>query len=305
MSLARERLEFAPPRTPGMIRALILAVLAHAVLIGVLTAGVAWKREAALVTAEAELWSAVPQEAAAPAPLEVPPAPLEVPPAPVEPTPEPTPKPAPEPPKPVAAPDPAIALAQEKAKQLKEKQAQDKQRQAKLEQERLKKDKLDKLAQDQAKAAEKAKELAKAKVAEQKANEAKALAESKKLEEIRQQNLKRMAGLAGSGAPNSTSTATQSSAPSASYAGRVRARIKPNITYIETIVGNPTTEIEVRTSSDGTIISSRVVKASGTKSWDTAALNAIEKTGVLPRDEDNRVPSSLIIVLSPRELIGN
>ena len=308
MSLARERLEFAPPRTPGMIRALILAVLAHAVLIGVLTAGVAWKREAALVTAEAELWSAIPQEAAALAPLEAPPAPLEVPPAPVEPTPEPTPKPAPEPPKPVAAPDPAIALAQEKAKQLKEKQAQDKQRQAKLEQERLKKDKLDKLAQDQAKAAEKAKELAKAKAAEQKANEAKALAESKKLEEIRQQNLKRMAGLAGSGGsgtPNSTSTATQSSAPSASYAGRVRARIKPNITYIETIVGNPTTEIEVRTAPDGTIISSRVVKASGTKSWDTAALNAIEKTGVLPRDEDNRVPSSLIIVLSPRELIGN
>ena len=297
-----------------MIRALILAVLAHAVLIGVLTAGVAWKREAALVTAEAELWSAIPQEAAAPAPLETPPAPPEVPPAPVEPTPEPAPKPAPEPqptpepPKPVAAPDPAIALAQEKDKQRKEKQAQDKQRQAQLAQEKLKKEKLDKLAQDKAKAAEKAKELARAKAADQKAKDAKALAESKKLEEIRQQQIQRMAGLAGgggSGAPNSTSTATQSSAPSASYAGRIRARIKPNITYIETIVGNPTTEIEVRTSPDGTIISSRVVKASGTKSWDTAALNAIEKTGVLPRDEDNRVPSSLIIVLSPRELIGN
>jgi len=284
------------------------------VLIGVLTAGVAWKREAALVTAEAELWSAIPQEAAAPAPLETPPAPPEVPPAPVEPTPEPAPKPAPEPqpapepPKPVAAPDPAIALAQEKDKQRKEKQAQDKQRQAQLAQEKLKKEKLDKLAQDKAKAAEKAKELARAKAADQKAKDAKALAESKKLEEIRQQQIQRMAGLAGgggSGAPNSTSTATQSSAPSASYAGRIRARIKPNITYIETIVGNPTTEIEVRTSPDGTIISSRVVKASGTKSWDTAALNAIEKTGVLPRDEDNRVPSSLIIVLSPRELIGN
>ena len=298
MSLARERLEFAPPPTPGMIRALILAVLAHGVLIGILTAGVAWKRDTALVTAEAELWSAIPQEAAAPAPLETSPAPLEVPPAPPEPPvpvePAPKPQPAPEPAPEPAKPDPAIALAKEKAKQLKDKQDQEKQRQAKLEQEKLKKEK----------------ELAKTKANEQKAKDAKAKAEEKKLEAIRQQQIQRMAGLAGSssggsGAANSTSTALQSSAPSASYAGRVRARIKPNITYIETIVGNPTTEIEVRTSPDGTIISSKVVKASGTKSWDTAALNAIEKTGVLPRDENGRVPSSLIIVLSPRELIGN
>jgi colicin import membrane protein len=111
-----------------MIRALILAVLAHGVLIGVLTAGVAWKRDAALVTAEAELWSAIPQEAAAPAPLEAPPEP----PLPVEPAPkpQPAPEPAPEP----AKPDPAIALAKEKAKQLKVKQDQEKQRQAILEQ---------------------------------------------------------------------------------------------------------------------------------------------------------------------------
>ena len=314
MSLARERLEFAPPRTPGMIRALILAVLAHAVLIGVLTAGVAWKRDATLVTAEAELWSAVPQEAAAPAPLEPPPAPPEQPPVPVEPVPEPKPQPAPEPAPEPPKPDPSIALAKEKAKQLKDKQEQDQLRKAKLEEEKLKKEKLDKLAKDKEKARdkekanEKAKELAKAKAAEQKAKDAKAKAEEKKLEALRQQQIQRMAGLAGSGgsgAANSTSTALQSSAPSASYAGRVRARIKPNITYIETIVGNPTTEIEVRTSPDGTIISSRVVKASGTKSWDNAAINAIEKTGVLPRDENGRVPSSLIIVLSPRELIGN
>jgi colicin import membrane protein len=334
MSLARERLEFAPPRTPGMIRALILAVLAHALLIAVLTAGVAWKRDAALVTAEAELWSAIPQEAAAPAPLENSTAPLEVPPAPpetppllpqvpqppIEPTPkpQPAPEPAPEPPR----PDPAIALAKEKAKQLKAKQEQEKLTKEKLTKEKLTKEKLDKekldklakdkeKARDKEKAAEKAKELAKAKATDQKAKDAKALAESKKLEEIRQQNLKRMAGLAGSsgsggsGAANSSGNALQSSGPSANYAGRVRALIKRNITYIETIVGNPTTEIEVRTSPDGTIISSRVVKASGTKSWDTAALNAIEKANRLPFDENGRVPPSLIIVLSPQELIGN
>jgi colicin import membrane protein len=311
MSLARERLEFAPPRTPGMIRALILAVLAHGLLIGILTAGVAWKRDAALVTAEAELWSAIPQEAAAPAlletspaPPETPPVPVEVPPPPVEPAPkpQPAPEPAPEPPR----PDPAIALAKEKAKQLK----------AKQEQEKLTKEKLDKLAKDKEKArdkekaAEKAKELARAKATDQKAKDAKALAENKKLEEIRQQNLKRMAGLAGSGASssansNSNGTAAQSSGLSSNYLGRIRAVIKRNVTYAETIVGNPTTEIEVRTSPDGTIIIIKIVKSSGTRSWDTAAVNAIEKTGRLPFDENGRVPTPLVIVLSPLELIGN
>lgn len=318
MSLASERMEFAPPRAPGLIRALLLAVLAHAALLAVLTAGISWKREAPRVSAEAELWSAVPQQAAPPAPLEPPP---EV--AKVETQPEPKPEPKPEPPvaKPADTPDPAIALAKEKArkekeKQQLEKQALEKERLAKLEKEKLEKDKLekeklqkekqaklDKAAKDKANEKERDKALAE----EQKAKEAKANAEAQKLQELREQNLKRLAGLAGSGGsgdPGSTATAAQTSGPSASYAGRVRARIKPNVTYIETIVGNPTVEIEVRTSPDGSIISRRVVKASGTKSWDEAALNAIDKTAVLPRDENGRVPSSLIIVLSPQELIG-
>ncbi len=284
MSVAQERLEFAPPRTPGLIRALLLAVLAHGALVAVLTAGVAWKRESPPVTVEAELWSAVPQPAAPPAPPEPPP----VEPMPVAPpTPPEPPKPAPEPPKPVAAPDPAIAIAREKALQ-KQKLEQEKQRQEKAEVEKLKKEKEKLVAQLQ------------------KAKEAQEKAEAKKLEEIRQQQLSRMAKLAGgSGDPGSTSTAAQSSAPSASYIGRIRARIKPNITYAETIVGNPTTEIEVRTSPDGTIISSKIIKSSGTKSWDTAAYNAIEKTGRLPFDEYGRVPTPLVIVLSPQELIGN
>jgi colicin import membrane protein len=311
MSLAIERLEFAPPRTPGLIRSVFLALLAHAVLVAVLTVGVAWKRQAPQVTAEAELWSSVPQQAAPP-PVAEPPA--EPQPEPVKPAPEP--EPAPPVAKPVETPDPSIAIAKEKAAKEKQhkldlqKQAQEKERLAKLEQEKLAKEKLakekqaklDKQAKDQANQLERDKALA----AAQKAKDASATAEAKKLQDLREQNLKRLAGLAGNGTGDagSTGSASQSSAPSASYAGRVRARIKPNITYIETIVGNPTTEIEVRTSPDGTIISSRITKASGTKSWDDAAINAIEKTGILPRDENNRVPSSLIIVLSPQELIG-
>jgi colicin import membrane protein len=302
MSLASERMEFAPPPAPGLIRALILAVLAHAALVAVLTAGISWKREAPQVTAEAELWSAIPQQAAAPTPVEPPPELAKV---------ETKPEPKPEPPaaRPVTSPDPAIAIAKEKARKEKEKQlelekqALEKQRLAKLEKDKQEKAKLEKLAKDKANQKERDKALADA----QKAKDANANAEAKKLQELREQNLKRLAGLAGgggSGDANSTGTAAQSSGPSAGYAGRVRARIKPNITYIETIVGNPTVEIEVRTSPDGSIISRRVVKASGTKSWDEAALNAIDKTAVLPRDENGRVPSALIIVLSPQELIG-
>jgi len=306
MASLRERQEFAPPPTPGLVRAVLLAILAHGILLAVLSVGVQWKREAAPVTVEAELWAAVPEQAAAPAPEEAPPPEPPKPPEPVVP-----PKPVPEPvapPEPKATPNADIAIAKEKARQLKEKQAQqeklalEKQKQARLEQEKQARDKLEK---------EKQQKLARDKKLQeqnaQKVDKAKAMAEAKKLEELRQQSLKRMADLAGSGGSGnagSTSTALQSSGPSAAYAGRIRARIKPNITYIDTIVGNPTVEVEVRTSPDGTIISRKVAKASGVKSWDEAALNAIDKTGVLPRDENGRVPSPMIIVLSPQELIG-
>lgn len=303
MATLRPHLEFAPPSTKGMLRSFALALLAHGLLIAALTLGVQWKRELPPVTVEAELWSAVPQEAAPPAPVEAPEPPL--PPAPPEP--RPTPKPEPEPvvqPKPVPQPDPSIAIAKEKekAKLLKEKQLQEEKLELEKKRDQLAKDKAlkDKALKAQADAEKALKDKA-AKRAQQEAKDDKAL------EELRQQNIKRMANLAGSGgsgAATSTGTAAQSSGPSASYMGRISARIKPNIVYTETIVGNPKTEIEVRMSPDGTILTSRIVKASGTKSWDDAALKAIDKTGVLPKDENGHVPSPLIIVMSPQELFG-
>jgi colicin import membrane protein len=64
-------------------------------------------------------------------------------------------------------------------------------------------------------------------------------------------------------------------------------------------VGNPVAEVEVRTAADGTILSSKIIKSSGVTSWDDAVLRAIEKTEVLPRDLDGRVPSPMIIALKP------
>ena len=301
MSTQQARFEFAPPPTPGMLRSMGLAILAHGLLLAVLAAGVQWKHQAAPVTAEAELWSAIPQEAAPPLPL---------------PEPEPValpPEPAPPPPTTAVAPepDPSIAIAQEKArlekereKQLRlEKLAQDKKKLDRLEEEKRAKEKLkqDKFLKEQEARDKAARDKAAADKSKQQDAKA-AAADAKKMAELRQQNLQRMAGLAaGTGGPNATGTAAQASGPSAGYGGRIRARIKPNITFADTTTDNPVAEVEVRTSPDGTIISRKLTKPSGLKAWDDAVLNAIDKTEVLPKDVDGRVPTSLIISFRPRD----
>lgn len=298
MSTRQQYLEFAPPPTPGLLRGLVLAIMAHGMLLAMLAVGVHWQRDAPIVTAQAELWSTIPQEAApAPAPI---PEPVEEPEAPIPPPPpvRPTPpieKPAAIPP---PLPDPAIALAREKTRALKEKQLADKLAAEKAEKAKAQKRKEAELALEKA-AAEK---LAADKKRQQDVAKSQERAiEAKKLAELRQQNLKRMASLAGTGSDSSQGAAAQSSGPSAGYAGRIRARIKPNITFTETPVGNPLAEVEVRTSPDGTVISRRLTQSSGLKAWDDAVLAAIDKTEVLPRDVDGRVPPVLIIGFRPRD----
>lgn len=294
MHAAADRLEFAPPATPGVVRAVLLALLAHAVLVAALTWGVHWQREAQIISIEAELWATVPV-AAAPRLQE--PLPELV--KPEKPEPEPEPEPviqAPPPPKPVVAPPKVdIALEQEKKrlqkqKQLALEQQQEKLKQAKLTQEKQEKAKAEQLKQAQA---DKAKLAQEKKLAEQ---------EAQRLEAQRAENLKRMGVLAGaSGSANSTGTALKSAGPSASYAGRVIARVKPNIVFTEAISGNPTAVVEVRTSADGTIIARKLTQSSGVKDWDEAVLRAIDKTEVLPRDTDGRVPSPLLISFRPKD----
>nr|MDP2192445.1 energy transducer TonB [Rhodoferax sp.] len=269
MHAATDRLEFAPPPTPGLLRALGLAVLAHAFLLAALTWGVHWKREAVSVTVEAELWSALPQPAAPkleqppPAPPAVPPLPQVVP----------------------QVPDANIALEREK-KRIK---------QEKLEAEQQQKEKL---ALEKKLAEEKKKKELQASVKEK----LKAQEELKLAEKRHQENKQRMIDMAeATGAPDSTGTARQSSGPSAGYAGRIRARIKPNIVFTDDISGNPMAELEVRTAPDGTIISRKLTQPSGVKSWDDAVLKAIDKTEKLPRDVDGRVPPALIISFRPRD----
>lgn len=134
--------------------------------------------------------------------------------------------------------------------------------------------------------------------AEQKKREA---AEAAAAQAQRQKQLERMAALAGDGAPNATGTAAKSAGPSASYAGRIKARILPNIVFPDSVSGNPQATVEVKAGPDGTIIGRRLLKSSGVPAWDEAVLRAIDKTEVLPRDTDGRVPSSFEISFRPRD----
>ena len=302
---ASHRLEFAPPPSPGSVRALGLAVIAHALLLAALTWGVQWKNEPALMTAEAELWSAVPQQAA-PRLAEAPP--------PLRPAPTAARVVAPEAARQVTpeAPDPKIVLERERRRVAKEKQeklAEEKQlmaqKAAKLEKLAVEKRATDLKRLDDRRELDKkqVEDKKKTELATKKSKEAlEAQEEAKELEAQRQENIKRMAGLAGaSGSPDATGTALKSSGPSSSYGGRIRARIKPNIVFTEDISGNPTAEVEVRTSPDGTIVSRKLLKASGVARWDEAVLKAIDKTETLPRDVDGRVPPSLVISFRPKD----
>ena len=111
-----------------------------------------------------------------------------------------------------------------------------------------------------------------------------------------------MAGLAGAtGGPTATGTAQRASGPSANYAGRIRARIKPNIVFPDELASNPSAVVEVRTSPDGTIVGRKLLKSSGVPSWDDAVLKAIDKTETLPRDIDGTVQPLLVITFRPRD----
>ena len=67
------------------------------------------------------------------------------------------------------------------------------------------------------------------------------------------------------------------------------------------VAGNPLATVEVRLAPDGTIVSRKLTKSSGSPAWDETVLRAIDKTEVLPRDVDGRVPSSISIDFRPQE----
>jgi len=326
-------LEFAPPPSGGLGRSWLMALLIHCALIAALTWGVAWNRTESAVV-QAEIWASVPVQAAPPAlaPTPAPPAP---------PAPEPALQtarvqtPATEDAEIVLERRRKEALEKKRLEAERREAERQREEERRLEAERKKAAEVkaaEKKAADR-KAAEK-------KAAEKKAEEKKAAeklaadkqaaeeqaaielerererererkrelerererAEDAQREAARQENLRRIQGMAGAtGGPQASGSARQSAGPSDSYGGRIVARVKPNIVYTDTMSGNPQAEVEVRAAPDGTIVGTRIVKPSGVKAWDEAVLKALDKTQVLPRDVDGRVPSPLILVFRPRD----
>jgi colicin import membrane protein len=283
---AMDRDTLMPGAPQGQASGIGLSVLVHAGLIVAIAFGVSW-RSRTPEAQQAELWAAVPQ-AAAPRAAEPPPV-VET-----KPLPPPVAKPvpqvqAPSPP----APDAQIAIEKARVEKLrKEQQAAERERERrKLEAEKAA---ADKLAAEKLKQQQQAEALKKQQAAEERA--------AQQREAERKKNIERMLGQAGaSGDAGATGTAAQSAGPSAGYAGRIKARIRPNIVFADEVAGNPTAEVEVRAAADGMIMGRKLVKSSGVAAYDNAVLRAVDKTEVLPRDVDGRVPPSLLLVFRVRD----
>ena len=361
-----DRLDFAPPAQPGRLRSMGLALLAHAALLAALSLGVQWKRQSQDFSVEAELWAAVPREAAPKPPEAPPPQPPPLPAA--EPVPQPAPaplpvpaKPAPAPPEPAARSKVDIALAQEKKRKEKERL-----KQAQIEEDRNRQEKL-----HQASLAKEAQRLQA--LREQERLEAQS---AKQIEALRLEQTKRMAKLATpapvpsvpASSPKPTPTPApapaptptpprppppnpvptppsvapprppppnpvptpasvtpppappvqpaitspsggsgntqQAAGPSSSYVGRLKAKLYPNITFLEEkqaqISGNPQALVSVKASADGSITERTLIKSSGVTAWDDAVLKGFDKMETMPRDVDGRVPPWLNIGIEYR-----
>src|SRR3990167_3730698 len=299
MQVTAEPLDLKPPRPGRWLGPMGLALIAHLLLMGALTWGVRWQSDTPPVTFEAELWSRLPQEAA-PRAVDPPPRP----PPPPEPKPQPKPQPEPKPePTPPAVKQADIATAQAKKKQLEEERREAEELKAKQAAKKEAEEKAREKKELEKKKAEDAKKKAEEKkLADQKKREAQQRRDDELAKKARDAQMRRILGQAGaSGGPQAQGSAQQSSGPSAGYAARVIARIRPNIIYAQDFPNSLRAEVEVRASADGTITGRRLVKSSGNTAWDDAARRAIDRTGSLPRDTDGTVPSPMTVVVRPQD----
>ena len=197
------------------------------------------------------------------------------------------------------------AQERENTKRQEEQKRKDDEARAKEEAKRKEEDEAKRLEEESKHKDETAKR--KEEEAKRKEEETKRLLEEKKeTEQRRQEQIKRLKGLGeASTGPTDKASAAKASAPSGTYLGRLRARVRPNITFpesqLQTVKGNPEAEVEVTCSATGEILSKKLIRSSGNPAWDAAVMNAIEKTGTLPRDENGNMPPKISFGFRPRD----
>lgn len=114
-------------------------------------------------------------------------------------------------------------------------------------------------------------------------------AEEKKREALRQEQLRRVMGMAdATGSAGSSGKSSQTSGPPAGYSGKLAALFLNNITYTEHPKGNPKAELRVFCDASGRITSVKLEQESGVKSWDEAVEKAIWKTAKIPPDPNGK-----------------
>lgn len=119
-------------------------------------------------------------------------------------------------------------------------------------------------------------------------------------EALRQAHLARMMSDLGGG-PGGSGRAGVAAGPSKSYIGRLIARIKPNVVFTDAISGNPLAQVEVRCAPDGRIVSTKLIASSGVPAWDVAVLRALERTEVLPLNEQGRIEPVMQLDFRPKD----
>lgn len=269
-----------------------MAVGVHLLVVGALVLGVSSKVDEVQV-AEAEVWAEIPTVAAPPPPPRAQPAPVP------RPTPEPArpappPEPAPAPPPPVAKPDIVVAPETPRKppkpqppKEVFDSAPPKRQTPTKAEPPPPKP------------APAPAPPAPKPAAAAAPAPAAPPGPSAAEREAQRKAHMARM--MSELGTLDSTGSDARTAGPSDNYAGRIKARIKPHIVFADQIQGNPVAVVELRCGPDGRILSSRLVSGSGVPAWDSAVLRAVERTEVLPANEQGRVPPVIEISFRPRD----
>lgn len=82
------------------------------------------------------------------------------------------------------------------------------------------------------------------------------------------------------------------------YAETVRRRVRPLIVWNGKLVHGETV-VEVRCASSGNLESVKMVRSSGDRDWDAAALMAVKKADPMPLDENGKAPRLFKITLRP------
>ena len=235
---------------PGRVRAVILAIIVHALFFGFIIVGVTWQ-SSPTPPIQAELWDKLPPVAAKPPPEPEPPKPE--PPKPEPPKPEP---PKPEPPKPDVKPDPPkpdpeIALRAEREKREREKKKQDDE--AKKKREEL----------EAAKKKREQEEAAKKKVADDK---------RRREEEV----AKREAEKARAAQQDARQKEFNE------YVAKIQAKIRSRANVPDSVTGKPSVQVQIKVLPGGDVLDIRVTKPSGNRAYDTAIERAIRSAVPLP-----------------------